>query len=254
MLQYYSLTSCYWYSSLPSPNFPCCFVKNIFGLIICWEILCNIIINNNTNNNNDAAADDNYDDDYYLHSSIHFDWSLYYKMRNTYSSVTKTLIRLSDPYHSQYGPPQSCVCRVNGAHAHGCRWARARRRNRTPPVKHGCAFEERKMLNCVGKSREKQQTWLDWLTISLSWDMTTRKLVSFSAIRALTAPMMVFILAVVSVGWCWCHVIASTSLATYKATMGDLQNTLFSNTSFNWMSPTRVLSDQARNPITKTTV
>lgn len=54
----------------------------------------------------------------------------------------------------------------------------ARRRNGTPSVKHGCAFEERKMLNCVGKFRGKQQTWLDWLIILLSWDMITKKLVS----------------------------------------------------------------------------
>lgn len=40
-----------------------------------------------------------------------------------------------------------------------------RRRNITPSVKHGCAFEERKMLNCVGRFREKKQTWRDWLII-----------------------------------------------------------------------------------------
>lgn len=35
------------------------------------------------------------------------------------------------------------------------------------------------MLNCVGIFREKQQTWLDWLTILLSWDTIRKKLVSF---------------------------------------------------------------------------
>lgn len=34
------------------------------------------------------------------------------------------------------------------------------------------------MLNCVGISLEKQQTWLGWLTISLSSDTTRRKPVS----------------------------------------------------------------------------
>lgn len=54
----------------------------------------------------------------------------------------------------------------------------ARTRIDTPSVKHGCALEEGKMLNCVGISREKQQTWRDWLTISLSSDTTERKPVS----------------------------------------------------------------------------
>ncbi|XP_026023537.1 myotubularin-related protein 13 isoform X1 [Astatotilapia calliptera] len=53
--------------------------------------------------------------------------------------------------------------------------APARKRSDTPSVKHGCALEEGKMLNCVGKSREKRQTWLDWLTILLSWDTIRRK-------------------------------------------------------------------------------
>lgn len=57
--------------------------------------------------------------------------------------------------------------------------APARKRSDTPSVKHGCALEEGKMLNCVGISREKQQTWLDWLTILLSWDTIRRKPVSF---------------------------------------------------------------------------
>lgn len=47
-------------------------------------------------------------------------------------------------------------------------------------VKHGCALEGGKMLNCVGIFREKQQKWLDWLTISLWWDTIRRKPVSVS--------------------------------------------------------------------------
>lgn len=54
-----------------------------------------------------------------------------------------------------------------------------RMRSDTPSVKHGCAFEAGKMLNCVGVSRGKQQTWLDLLTILSSWDTTRRKSVSF---------------------------------------------------------------------------
>lgn len=59
--------------------------------------------------------------------------------------------------------------------------APARRRSGTPSVKHGCALEAGKMLNCVGISREKQQTWLDLLTILLSWDTIRRKPVSFGS-------------------------------------------------------------------------
>lgn len=59
----------------------------------------------------------------------------------------------------------------------------ARKRSGTPSVKHGCALEGGKMLNCVGISREKQQTWLDWLTILLWWDTTKRKPVSLAAGR-----------------------------------------------------------------------
>lgn len=59
--------------------------------------------------------------------------------------------------------------------------APARRRTDTPSVKHGCALEEGKMLNCVGISREKQQTWLDLLTILLSWDTIRKKPVSLAA-------------------------------------------------------------------------
>lgn len=62
--------------------------------------------------------------------------------------------------------------------------APARRRTGTP-VKHGCALEEGKMLNCVGISREKQQTWQDWVTILLSWDTITRKPVSLDGGAAL---------------------------------------------------------------------
>lgn len=72
---------------------------------------------------------------------------------------------------------QCCICKLEGPRP----WmspARARRRSGTAPVKHGCALEEGKMLNCVGFSRQKQQTWLDWLTISLSWDTIRRKPVS----------------------------------------------------------------------------
>lgn len=57
----------------------------------------------------------------------------------------------------------------------------ARKRSGTPSVKHGCALEGGKMLNCVGISREKQQTWLDWLTTLLSWDTIRRKPVSLAA-------------------------------------------------------------------------
>lgn len=58
----------------------------------------------------------------------------------------------------------------------------ARMRSATP-VKHGCAFEERKMLNCIGTFREKQQTWLDLLIILLSWDMIRINLVSDTSER-----------------------------------------------------------------------
>lgn len=59
----------------------------------------------------------------------------------------------------------------------------ARKRSDTPSVKHGWALEKGKMLNSVGISREKQQTWLDWLTILLSWDTIKRKPVSLAALR-----------------------------------------------------------------------
>lgn len=75
---------------------------------------------------------------------------------------------------------QCCICKLKGPRP----WmspAPARKRSDTPSVKHGCALEEGKMLNCVGISREKQQTWLDLLTISLSWDTIRRKPVSLSA-------------------------------------------------------------------------
>lgn len=62
--------------------------------------------------------------------------------------------------------------------------APARKRSDTPSVKHGWALEEGKMLNCVATCREKQQTWLDWLTILLWWDMTRKKPVSVSLWRA----------------------------------------------------------------------
>ena len=60
------------------------------------------------------------------------------------------------------------------------------RRRIAIPVKHGCAFEERKMLNCIGIFREKQQTWLDSLIILLSWDMIRINLVSDTSDRATT--------------------------------------------------------------------
>lgn len=72
---------------------------------------------------------------------------------------------------------QSCICKLEGPRP----WmspATARKRSDTPSVKHGCAWEAGKMLNCVGISREKQQTWLDLLTILLSWDTIMRKPVS----------------------------------------------------------------------------
>ena len=75
---------------------------------------------------------------------------------------------------------QCCICKLKGPRP----WmspSPARKRSDTPSVKHGCALEEGKMLNCVGISREKQQTWLDLLTISLSWDTIRRKPVSLSA-------------------------------------------------------------------------
>lgn len=76
--------------------------------------------------------------------------------------------------------------------------APARKRSDTPSVKHGCALEEGKMLNCVGISREKQQTWLDWLTILLSWDTIRRKPVSFvgGAARRLNREAEVWVQAV----------------------------------------------------------
>lgn len=77
---------------------------------------------------------------------------------------------------------QCCICKLKGPRP----WispAPARKRSGTPSVKHGCALEEGKMLNCVGISREKQQTWLDWLTILLSWDTIRRKPVSLAARR-----------------------------------------------------------------------
>lgn len=58
-----------------------------------------------------------------------------------------------------------------------------RKRSDNSSVKHGCALEEGKMLNFIGISREKQQAWLDWLTILLSWDTTKRKPVSVTAVR-----------------------------------------------------------------------
>lgn len=59
----------------------------------------------------------------------------------------------------------------------------ARMRTAAPPVKHGCSLEGGKMLNCVGISREDQQTWLGWLTISPSSDTTMRRLVSVVPLR-----------------------------------------------------------------------
>lgn len=91
-----------------------------------------------------------------------------------------------DPlFYSQDEPvlgTQGCICKLEGPRP----WmspAPARKRSDTPSVKHGCALEEGKMLNCVGISREKQQTWLDWLTILLSWDTIRRKPVSLAAGR-----------------------------------------------------------------------
>lgn len=59
----------------------------------------------------------------------------------------------------------------------------ARKRSDAPPVKHGCALEGGKMLNCVGILGEKQKTWLDWLTTLLWWDTIRRKPVSLKADR-----------------------------------------------------------------------
>lgn len=82
--------------------------------------------------------------------------------------------------------------------------APARKRSGTPSVKHGCALEEGKMLNCVGISREKQQTWQDWLTILLSWDTIKRKPVSLGG----CARLMLASRPPVSVSWCWCYIAA----------------------------------------------
>lgn len=75
---------------------------------------------------------------------------------------------------------QCWICKLKGPRP----WmspAPARKRTGTPSVKHGCALEEGKMLNCVGIFREKQQTWLDLLTILLSWDTIRKKPVSLAA-------------------------------------------------------------------------
>lgn len=60
------------------------------------------------------------------------------------------------------------------------------------------------MLNCVGISREKQQTWQDWLTILLSWDTIKRKPVSLGG----CARLMLASRPPVSVSWCWCYIAA----------------------------------------------
>lgn len=75
------------------------------------------------------------------------------------------------------------ICEAPGPRP-GMSPAPARRRSGTP-VKHGCALEEGKMLNCVGISREKQQTWQDWVTILLSSDTIKRKPVSLDSSAAL---------------------------------------------------------------------
>lgn len=63
-------------------------------------------------------------------------------------------------------------------HAHARPTASPRRRTGSLCVKHGCAFEERKMLNCVAEFRQKRKPWLDLLIISQWWDTTRRRLVS----------------------------------------------------------------------------
>jgi len=63
-------------------------------------------------------------------------------------------------------------------HAHPRATASPRRRTGSLCVKHGCAFEERKMLNCVAEFRQKRKPWLDLLIISQWWDTTRRRLVS----------------------------------------------------------------------------
>lgn len=60
------------------------------------------------------------------------------------------------------------------------------------------------MLKCVGISLEKQQTWQDWLTISLSWDTTKRKPVSLEGCARLTFACRPPVRAC----WCWCYIAA----------------------------------------------
>lgn len=55
-------------------------------------------------------------------------------------------------------------------HAHAPTTASPRVRTGSLCVKHGCAFEERKMLNCVAEIRQKRKSWHDWLIISQWWD------------------------------------------------------------------------------------
>lgn len=78
------------------------------------------------------------------------------------------------------GGTQWCICKLRGPRP----WtapAPARTRSDAPSVKHGCALEEGKMLNCAAKTRGKQQTWLDWPIISLWWDTTRKRPVSVAA-------------------------------------------------------------------------
>lgn len=60
-------------------------------------------------------------------------------------------------------------------HAHAPTTASPRMRTGSLCVKHGCAFQERIMLNCVAEFRQKRKSWHDWLIISQLWDTITTK-------------------------------------------------------------------------------